>query len=74
MKVQILIENDDNDEILFQEDYDISSRDEFRELVYEIEDIKDNIENNTGAYCTITLNFNWDEADELEITSEDCDI
>ena len=32
------------------------------------------IENNIESYCTITLNFNWDEAEELEITEEDCDI
>ena len=73
MKVEILIENDNTDEIVFQENYKVSNRLEFRELVWEIEDIKDHIENDIGEYCTITLNFNWDEAEELEITEEDCD-
>lgn len=74
MKIQVLIENDRTQKIEYQEDYTVLSRDKFRELVYEIEDIKDNIENNIESYCTITLNFNWDEAEELEITEEDCDI
>jgi hypothetical protein len=74
MKIQVLIENDRTQKIEYQEDYTVLSRDKFRELVYEIEDIKDNIENNIESYCTITLNFNWGEAEELEITEEDCDI
>ena len=72
MKVEILIENDNTDEIEFQENYNVSDRLEFRELVWKIEDIKDCIEDDIGEYCTITLNFNWDEAEKLGITEEDC--
>lgn len=73
MKVEILIENDNTGEIEFKENYEVQSRKEFKELVYEIEDIKDNIEYELDVYCTITLNFDWDEAEALEITEEDCD-
>ena len=73
MKVQVLIENDKTQKIEYQENYDISSRDKFREMIYKIENIKDNIENDIDEYCTIVLSFNWNEAEELEITEEDCD-
>ena len=43
-------------------------------MIYKIEDIKDDIENDIDEYCTIVLSFNWNEAEELEITEEDCDI
>lgn len=72
MKVEILIENDNTAEIVFKENYEVQSRNEFIEFVCEIEEIKDNIEADIDEYCTITLNFNWDEAEELEITEEDC--
>jgi hypothetical protein len=74
MKVRVLIENDKTQKIEYQENYDILSRDKFREMIYKIEDIKDDIENDIDDYCTIVLSFNWNEAEELEITEEDCDI
>ena len=74
MKVRVLIENDKTQKIEYQENYDILSRDKFREMIYKIEDIKDDIENDIDEYCTIVLSFNWNEAEELEITEEDCDI
>lgn len=74
MKVEILIETNNNNEIIFTENYEVTSRDSFRELMYKIEDIKDNLEDEVGQWCTITVNFDWDEADELDITEEDIDI
>lgn len=74
MKVGVFIHEDESNNLQFVDTYEIESRNEFREMVYEIEDIKDNIEYELDVYCTITLDFDWVEAEELEITEEDCDI
>lgn len=72
MKVEIYIHEDESNNLQFSESYEIESRIKFIEMIEKIEEIKDNKEDELGAYCTITVSFNWDEAEELEITEEDC--
>lgn len=74
MKVQILIEVNKTGDIVFKDSYEIFSRDEFRELMYTSEETKDNIEDNINEWCTIIVDFDWKEAEELEITEEDIDL